>query len=506
MNSVYKRHFSLTVGIIMIAFIVLGICFMGLSLNYMVREKKAVLGDDASYVSNMLSVALEGGGELDPSQLKSTLHFVTDVSNADVIICKPNGQIIFDHDGDPFGEDTHQSEDSILEQLMTLAGIDTESTGDQSAEKNADKENAFISSHVLDEIDRTGRYEAMDSLGLYGKEHFAVGTPILVEDRAVGYVLVTASSENLTNLWRTFFTLYLWVALLVLVFAVISSFWATRRQAKPLREMTDVVRRFGMGEYDLRAQENCRDESIRDLARAFNTMADAISTAEQQRQEFVANISHELKTPMTTIQGFADGILDGTIPPEKQPEVLRTISDETRRLSRLVRRMLDTSRLAVQGQTVLCQTQFDIVETYARVLISLERKINSKRLEVDAQFPDTPTKVWGDPDAITQVCYNLLDNAIKFASPATTIGLGINVKGNKAHIWVRNVGETIPKEELALIFDRFHKSDRSRSLDKEGVGLGLYIVKTILNNHKESIHVTSENGVTEFVFTLTMAE
>ena len=124
---------------------------------------------------------------------------------------------------------------------------------------------------------------------------------------------------------------------------------------------------------------------------------------------------------------------------------------------------------------------------------------------MDTQIPDNPVLVWGDPDAITQVCYNLLDNAIKFSAEGSTLGLSVTAKGGKAHVSVRNTGETISPEELPLLFDRFHKTDRSRSVDREGVGLGLYIVKTILDNHKENITAASADGVTEFTFTLTLA-
>ncbi len=502
MSSIYKRHFLLTVNIILLAFALLGVFFMGMTRSYIVREKKDVLNGDATYVANLLSVAMENGGKLEEDSLQDTLAFVTEVSNVDVLICRTDGTVIFNYGGDPFPETDGDGLQDVLEPLINLGsffeGEETEETAPASDS---------ISASVMTELAENGRYEGMDQLGFYETKHFSVGLPILADERTVGYVLVTSSAQNLATLWNSFFSLYLTVALIVLVFAVISSFVVTRRQAKPLSAMAEVVRRFGMGEYDLRVEEDAQEEEgIRELAKAFNAMADSISSAEQRRQEFVANISHELKTPMTTIQGFADGILDGTVPPGRQQEALKTISDETRRLSRLVRRMLDTSRLAVQGQNVLCQTQFDIVEIYAQVLISLERKIVEKGLDVDVQFPDTPTMVWGDPDSIQQVCYNLLDNAIKFAHPGTTIGLKIAVKGNKAYVSVRDTGETIPKEELNLIFDRFHKSDRSRSLDKDGVGLGLYIVKTIMNNHKEVVTVTSENGVTEFVFTLTMAE
>jgi signal transduction histidine kinase len=168
--------------------------------------------------------------------------------------------------------------------------------------------------------------------------------------------------------------------------------------------------------------------------------------------------------------------------------------------------MLDMSRLDAREHEMVAQSQFSITEAFAQVLISLERKITSAHLDVDVRFPDNDVLVWGDPDAITQVCYNLMDNAIKFSRPGTAIGVSIVPKGGKAWVSVRNTGETIPPEELGMIFDRFHKSDRSRSLDKEGVGLGLYIVKTILNRHKEDITVTSVDGVTEFRFTLALAE
>lgn len=222
---------------------------------------------------------------------------------------------------------------------------------------------------------------------------------------------------------------------------------------------------------------------------------------ESLRREFSANVSHELKTPMTTIAGFADGILDGTIPPEKERESLQVISSETRRLSRLVRRMLELSRLQ-SSERVSAQEQFDAAELLIRVLVSLEAKITEKDLDVETELPDGPVMVWGDPDAVTQVCYNLLDNAVKFSFPKGKLTLKITSKAGKAYISIGNQGETIPPDQLSHIFDRFHKADSSRSTHKDGVGLGLYIVKTILNTYKEDITVTSQDGFTEFTFTL----
>ena len=149
-------------------------------------------------------------------------------------------------------------------------------------------------------------------------------------------------------------------------------------------------------------------------------------------------------------------------------------------------------------------SHFDICESMRRVLISMEKKINDRHLDVDADIPEEPILVLGDNDMITQVIYNLLENAAKFATPGSTLYLGVAAIDGKARVTVRNVGETISPEELPLLFERFHKSDKSRSEDKDGVGLGLYIVKTILEQHKEKIYVTSENGVTTFSFSLRM--
>ena len=168
--------------------------------------------------------------------------------------------------------------------------------------------------------------------------------------------------------------------------------------------------------------------------------------------------------------------------------------------------MLDLSRLdAASEKAVTAQEQFDLTEVASQVLISLEGKITSRNLDVDVQMPEDKLMVWGDPDSITQVCYNLLDNAAKFAVPGSAITLQITKKDGKACTTIKNLGATIPPNELPLLFDRFHKADASRSMDREGVGLGLYIVKTILSNLGESITVTSEDGVTQFTFTLTLA-
>ena len=474
-NNLFRRQFLLTAGLILLSFILLAASFTALSYRYMVREKKESMEENVSYAASMTQVILQRG--FDPAEDAFPIYgpALSHISDSDLVLCDASG--------------------TVLRYIADGAYV-------------PDYVGSAISSDVTSQMIQNGIYSGMSDLGIYSGVHFAAGAPIFLQtgqgDSMQYFIFMTASATDLVVLWKSLATLFFFVAVIVMCVACIACSIFSMQQVKPLREMADAVRRFGMGEYDVRVDDTGHKDEIGDLASAFNAMADSLANSEKRRQEFVANISHELKTPMTTISGFTNGILDGTIPPEKVNDSLQVISSETARLSRLVRRMLDVSALQAR-ESVQSQVEFDISETMVQVMISLEGKIKNRQLDMDVHIPDDPVRVWGDPDGITQVCYNLLDNAAKFAAPGTAIAVTITTKGTKAYISVKNQGETIPPDELNMIFDRFHKSDRSRSIDKEGVGLGLYIVKTILNNHKENITVTSKDGVTEFIFTLTLA-
>jgi len=294
-------------------------------------------------------------------------------------------------------------------------------------------------------------------------------------------------------------------AVIVLAAAVALEWFNSKRQARPLNEMAHAAHRFAKGDFSARVSVYPRGDEIGELTEAFNAMAEALERNDSLHREFIANISHELRTPMTSISGFADGILDGTIPPENENKYLQTISSETKRLSRLVSGMLDVSRLQDDSAPQMLTGQFDLSELTVRTLLNFEGKVDAKHLEVKLDMPEEPVKVKGDEDSIVRVVYNLLDNAIKFCAEGTELYVGLWKENGKAYACVRDTGQTIPPEELQLIFDRFHKADRSRSQDKEGAGLGLYMVKAILDAHDQDIFVTSEDGVTAFTFTLELA-
>ena len=474
MKTMYGRQFATMVGMVLLSFLMLGASFATLSYQYTIREKKDTLERNARYIAQFTSDSVESGGKLvwQTPAFQKYLSSVAKVSDSHVMVATPEGVIVYATSG---------SADLIEFQYAELSPATVASIVDGS---------------------RVG----MDQLdGLYREPRYLVGLPITNDKGYLqGLVLVSASASNISGVWRDLSGILLVTALAVVLIAAIISSVTSMRQSQPIKEIAAAARQFGLGRLDVRVDVGSRRDEVGELAEAFNAMADSLAKSEQRRSEFIANVSHELKTPMTSIAGFADGILDGTIPPDQERHYLQIISSETRRLSRLVRSMLDLSRL--QSDERAAQHQFDLCGTLVRALVPLEGKVNAKRLEVDAQLPqDEPVPVWGDQDAITQVCYNLLVNAIKFSQEGGALGLGVSVKGAKATVTISNQGETIPPGEQQLIFDRFHKTDHSRSADRDGVGLGLYIVKTILNSHKETISCVSEDGVTKFIFTMTRA-
>ena len=469
-RGLYWRQMSITVGMVLLTLVLLGTVFFSLSYNYARGQKTDELLERAQVVSRLSVRYLESGRYLTMEELRQDQVFqqlaatAAMISDMDILVCDEEGHVLLSTDETMEGQSI-----TIPEGVMSA---------------------------VLEQGTWAGR-SRLDQL--YESKRFVGGVSVV--SPTTGNVLGTVFTDTVDALWRTFAGLLVMTALVVLMISFVATSVTTMRQIKPIREMAQATRCYAEGDFDIRMNDYGRDDEIGELAASFNNMAERLQQTERQRREFIANISHELKTPMTTIAGYTDGILDGTIPPENEKQYLQIIANESRRLSRLVRRMLDVSQLQAMDP-LRNGNHFDICESMRRVLISMEKKINDRHLDVEADIPDEPILVLGDNDMITQVLYNLLENAAKFAREGSTLYLGVTMMDGKARVTVRNVGDTIPAEELPLLFERFHKSDKSRSEDKDGYGLGLYIVKTILQQHKEDISVTSENGVTTFTFSL----
>ncbi len=341
--------------------------------------------------------------------------------------------------------------------------------------------------------------------GIYDTARYIVAVPVKANaDAYVGIVVLSAPLSETAKVISQLTATYIYVSAVTILVALLIMIVLARRQSTPLKEMAHAAVSFGHGDLKARMHVNKYDSlEVQELVTAFNNMAASLEKTESRRTEFVANVSHELKTPMTVIGGYIDGILDGTIPEERHEYYMQIVSDETKRLSRLVRSMLEISQLeSTEAVPDSQKSRFDIGECAGRVLLTFEQKITEKHLDVDVRLPENPLYTMANEDAITQVIYNLLDNAVKFCPENGQIRLLVGDARGKLQITVANDGPTIPPEELPLVFDRFHKLDKSRTREQIGWGLGLYIVKTIICSHGEDISVSSQDGNTAFTFTL----
>ena len=355
---------------------------------------------------------------------------------------------------------------------------------------------------VINALETNGEYEGVSTLSnVYRTRQYAVALPVRGEgDLLVGAVIAVSPAEALTALYGDILRMFLISAIVVSVISFVVIYFVTATMVNPLRQMLAATEAFAKGDFSVRVPVEGDDE-IATLASAFNTMATSLALMETTRRSFTANVSHELKTPMTTIGGFIDGILDGTIPPEKQNHYLRIVSGEVQRLSRLVRNMLTLSQIEA-GERKIVPTDVEITELVTRTLLGFEQRLEEKHIEVEGL--DTERQwVLADADLVQQVVYNLIDNAVKFVDEGGTLSFDFYPENENIMVAVRNSGTGVLPEEIPKLFDRFYKSDRSRSLDKNGVGLGLAICKTIMNIHNGEIFVRSEPGrYTEFVIGL----
>ncbi len=291
---------------------------------------------------------------------------------------------------------------------------------------------------------------------------------------------------------------------IAVVIAAVLIYIFSLRLTKPLKQIKNAAAKIANGEFEKRLDIKSKDE-VGELAKTFNQMAVALQNLEEMRRGFIANVSHELRTPMTSIRGFIEGILDGTIPPERQNYYLTIVRDETNRLNRLVNDLLDLAKMEA-GELKLNFMPIDVNELMRKCVIKLETLLLEKDLTVDADFEEDDLLVRADADAIERVVYNLMHNAIKFTPAGGNIKLATRVQKDKVEITVKDNGVGIEPEELDMIWDRFYKSDKSRGRDKTGTGLGLAIVKNIMNEHGQKIRVESKPGEgTAFIFTLERA-
>ena len=332
-----------------------------------------------------------------------------------------------------------------------------------------------------------------------------IAMPLMLENGMVGAVVVTSPNARWMGLLDVMSRTIVMASLWIMLAALIAVYFISERVSAPLREMRHAVKDFAGGHFERRVMVQGKDE-IAELGMAFNQMAQSLENLDKTRSSFMANVSHDLRSPMTTISGFIDAIRDGVIPPEKHDYYLGIISGEVHRLSRLVSSLLDVTRIEA-GERKFVMAPFDICEMGRQILISFEQQIEAKQLAVEFVCDEDSMSVMADHDAIYQIFYNICDNAVKFSRDEgilrVSIGRMEKDKKNRLQISVYNQGQGIAAEDIPMVFERFYKGDKSRGLDRSGTGLGMYIAKTIVAAHGEDIWVTSAQGKDcQFTFTL----
>lgn len=341
---------------------------------------------------------------------------------------------------------------------------------------------------------------------VYKTHTITVGEVVKSETTANSWIVFcTAKQPNISNKYANVLLDVLFMGIASLAFMGIFLYLISNKITSPIEKINIAVKAFSKGDFSRRVEYKS-DNELGELADNINAMADSIENLEKMRSDFVSDISHELRTPMTSISGFVEGLLDGTIPYDQSEKYLSIVLSESKRLSRLVNDLLNISRFE-KGNIQIIKTGFDILELARIVLIKFESEITRKNISVDFDSETSECLVNADKDLYTQVLTNIVHNAVKFVDAGGSLRLKLETKKDKCVFSVENSGAGIAEDKLNFIWGRFYKTDDSRSSDRSGVGLGLYIVKRIIDAHGESIKVSSEPGVnTCFTFTAELLE
>lgn len=319
-----------------------------------------------------------------------------------------------------------------------------------------------------------------------------------------GAVFLNVSLIGIDLMSNTLQKVVIAVLILIILTAVLMLSIMGSNVLTPVKQMTKAAEAITKGDFSQEVEVRSRDE-IGQLEQAFNTMAKELQSVDTLQSDFIANISHDFRSPLTSIKGYVEAMLDGTIPQELFPKYLKVVLDEANRLTKMTNNVLDLTKME-NGQIEVHIRPFDINESIVSIALTFEQRVNEKKINMNFQFLQEKLYVSADPDLIERVIYNLLDNALKFTDQGDSITVETSIVGKKAYITVSDTGSGIDENALPHIFERFNKGDKSRGKNKMGTGLGLAIVKQIMLQHHEDITVYSKLGEgTKFTFTLPLA-
>ena len=470
-KTISNMYFATTAILLVAGITVMGFVQMYLSMSYFVGERKSALSGVVQVAAKQVSLLQQGEdlpqlSEEDRDRVQRAIGIVSETSDSSLLLADAQGNVVL------------------------AAGFD-QALGAQ------------IPRNVLDQM--AGGQKAMFDSGtlggVYDKGQYTAGCVLTdAAGQVRGYAFASSNISALNGYVADMFSTFILSAGLMLLISSLLSVVFTTRLTLPLRRIAEAARKFGAGDFSTRVPVEGEDE-VAQLAVTFNNMAANLEAIDSSRSNFMGNIAHELRTPMTSVKGFVDGMLDGTIPPELYNHYLGVVSQEVGRLTRLIQNMLDISKLEA-GEYQVNARSYDVWESITGAALAAEQRIESGKIQIQGLVPER-TMVYADPDLVHQVVYNLLDNAIKFTPEEGVIRFGVTRSGGQVTVSIWNTGPGIAPEALPFVFDRFFKEDRSRGLNTRGSGLGLHICKVLVNLSGGKIWVESQEGEwCRFSFTL----
>lgn len=459
----------LNIIITVIVIIVTSMLLLGLLSGYIVNDRSRMLTEEADRVNQMTVFYINNRNDAVEDFYKMSLRNVSNRIRGIIYIVDRRGNVI--------------SSDNASE-TVNMSKID------------ADFAQKVLSGKKTVEV---GNLD-----GLYNHTFLTVGVPLAFGDEIVGATYLAMPMPEINRYKYHIFRITISAITTAIIVAMVISYIYSRKASKPIMDLNNAAKAVANGNFDVKVSTD-GDSEMAELSANFNAMVESLKSLEDMRSSFIANVSHELRTPMTTISGFVEGIMDGTIPPEKRDTYLKIVLDETKRLARLVTELLQLARIDA-GTMQLNIREFDINELIRITILKFESRINEKALDIDIDFENENEPVLADKDTVQRVVTNLFDNAIKFNYQNGYIKIVVKRHNGKIEISIENSGIGIEPDELLHIWERFYKTDKSRSYDKKGMGLGLYLVQGIIAAHDEKIWVESEkNKWARFTFTLKKA-
>ena len=484
-RSIFIKYFFAFFVLEILCFVILAVAVSFFGTNNWTKETMKMLSENTKQVADLTEEILTNRMQPDMQNatflLCNNISMISEAIDADIYVCNMDGRVILCKDLVSDNFEISSNGECIVHSFYT------------------------IPQSIINSIGENGSSSPASTLdGVYTKSQMYSARPVIVDGKTVAIVFaVKPASLGALNYLSNSMKIFLVGSLFALVIGAIATYFFTNDLLSPLKDMSRATKCYAKGDFSYRVKVRKNDDTeLAHLLRAFNSMASSLALYESSRRSFVANVSHELKTPMTTISGFIDGILDGTIPPEKEKHYLEIVSNETKRLSRLVVAMLNISKIEA-GELNLNPVNFNICNDIFNVLVSFEQQIEQKNIEICGLDALVPTTVCADEDLIHQVIYNFVDNAVKFTENGKIFVFVENNDDNTASVKIRNTGAGISNEELSKVFERFYKVDKSRSYDTKSAGLGLYIVKTVVELHGGTVSAESvEDEYTQFEFTI----